>query len=222
MRLERGHQIRERTIPVLIGHSSGGGLAQYMLDKGLIRTSALVLCASVPGYGSMGVYWKWFKNDPWFLLRSYAHLMHPRSPLSSTPLVHRAFFPPAYPEKDVREFECWMPPWESMWWPLYMMRSFVSFPRIGQNITGWNRGCRICVVAGTQDKLMGVVLMEKLAGCFRTAVKKNVVNKKIEIPEDVEEGVKFVIVKGAGHHLQNNLFWEDSTRQLLEFLEALY
>lgn len=37
--------------PVVIGHSSGGGLAQYMLSEGLIETSGLVLCASVPGHG---------------------------------------------------------------------------------------------------------------------------------------------------------------------------
>lgn len=63
----------------------------------------------------MGVYWNWFKDDPWFLLRSYAHLMHPKSLLLSTPFVHRAFFFPAYLEADVPEFERWMPPWESMW-----------------------------------------------------------------------------------------------------------
>jgi pimeloyl-ACP methyl ester carboxylesterase len=169
----------------------------------------------------MGVYRNWFKNDPWFLVRSYAHLMHPRSPLSSTPLVHSAFFSQACPEENVREFERWMSPWESMLWPLYMMRSFVSFPRVVQNITGWNRGSRICVVAGTQDKLMGVVLIEKLADCLRAAVKENAADKKIDSPKDVEEGVKLVIVRDAGHHLQNDSVWGDGARQLLEFFEAL-
>ena len=39
-------------LPVLVGHSSGGGLAQYVLSEGLIRAEALVLCAAVPGYGA--------------------------------------------------------------------------------------------------------------------------------------------------------------------------
>lgn len=38
-------------LPVLIGHSSGGGLAQYVLSEGLVRTEALVLCAAIPGFG---------------------------------------------------------------------------------------------------------------------------------------------------------------------------
>ena len=103
-----------------------------------------------------------------------------------------------------------------------MVRSFLSFPRVVQNITGWNRGDRVCVVAGTEDKLMGVALMEKLSGCFREAVKEHAADKKIDIPEDVEEGVRFITIKGAGHHLQNDLVWEEGARQVLGFLEALY
>ena len=38
-------------MPVLIGHSSGGGLAQYVLSEGLVQTEALVLCAAIPGFG---------------------------------------------------------------------------------------------------------------------------------------------------------------------------
>lgn len=38
-------------LPVLVGHSSGGGLAQYVLSEGLVRTEALVLCAAIPGFG---------------------------------------------------------------------------------------------------------------------------------------------------------------------------
>ena len=38
-------------LPVLVGHSSGGGLAQYVLSEGYIRTEALVLCGAIPGTG---------------------------------------------------------------------------------------------------------------------------------------------------------------------------
>lgn len=41
----------EETLPIIIGHSSGGGLAQYMLSEGLLKAKALVLCAAVPGQG---------------------------------------------------------------------------------------------------------------------------------------------------------------------------
>lgn len=43
---------REGREPVLVGHSSGGGLAQYALGKGLIKVDALALIASVPCFGS--------------------------------------------------------------------------------------------------------------------------------------------------------------------------
>ena len=38
-------------MPVLIGHSSGGGLAQYVLSEGVVQAEALVLCAAIPGFG---------------------------------------------------------------------------------------------------------------------------------------------------------------------------
>lgn len=38
-------------MPVLIGHSSGGGLAQYVLSEGIVQAEALVLCAAIPGFG---------------------------------------------------------------------------------------------------------------------------------------------------------------------------
>lgn len=37
---------------VLVGHSSGGGLAQFVLSEKEVRVRALVLLAPVPGFGS--------------------------------------------------------------------------------------------------------------------------------------------------------------------------
>lgn len=37
---------------VLVGHSSGGGLSQYILSEGRARVRGLVLAAAVPGFGS--------------------------------------------------------------------------------------------------------------------------------------------------------------------------
>ena len=57
LRLEERKGRTERFLPVFIAHSSGGGIAQYVLSECLVRTSALVLCAAIPGFGSSGVYW---------------------------------------------------------------------------------------------------------------------------------------------------------------------
>ena len=37
---------------VLVGHSSGGGLSQFILSEGEVRVRGLVLAAAVPGFGS--------------------------------------------------------------------------------------------------------------------------------------------------------------------------
>ncbi|KAL8882271.1 MAG: hypothetical protein Q9198_000702 [Flavoplaca austrocitrina] len=149
-------------LPVLVGHSSGGGLAQYVLSEGLVRVEALVLCGAVPGFGALGVYWNWAKLDPWFLIRSYLHLMHPRSPLSSIDLVQQAFFSPQFPRAKVEQWQRWMPNWESMLWPLGMMRPFVSFQRILQNVAGAGKvEVPICIMAGGDDKLVDAKKSEK-------------------------------------------------------------
>lgn len=45
-------QRREDQDVVLVGHSSGGGLAQLILSKGLAVAQALVLVAAIPNFGS--------------------------------------------------------------------------------------------------------------------------------------------------------------------------
>jgi pimeloyl-ACP methyl ester carboxylesterase len=37
---------------VLVGHSSGGGLSQFILSEGDVKVKGLVLVAAVPGFGS--------------------------------------------------------------------------------------------------------------------------------------------------------------------------
>lgn len=43
---------KEKTEVVLVGHSSGGGLSQIILDAGDVNVAGLVLAASIPCYGS--------------------------------------------------------------------------------------------------------------------------------------------------------------------------
>ena len=37
---------------VLVGHSSGGGLSQLILSKGLAKAQGLALVAAIPNFGS--------------------------------------------------------------------------------------------------------------------------------------------------------------------------
>ncbi|KAL8795565.1 MAG: hypothetical protein Q9195_001986 [Heterodermia aff. obscurata] len=136
-------------LPVLIGHSSGGGLAQYVLSEGIVQAEALVLCAAIPGFGG--------------------------------------------------------------------------------------RGARVCIIAGSEDKLVGVQIPRRLAQVFRDTIKESTEGKKIDqsvigiedgkelhingISIDTSFGVRFIAIEGAAHHFQNDVHQEAGARQLLSFLE---
>ena len=46
---------REGKEPIVVAHSSGGGLAQYVLSKSLVKARALVLVGAVPHFGNVHV-----------------------------------------------------------------------------------------------------------------------------------------------------------------------
>ena len=177
--------------------------------------------------------------DPWFVFRVYLHLMHSRSPLSSPALVQQAFFSPEFPRSKVEDWQRWMPEWESLRWPLGMMRQFVSFQRILGNIVGLSRqGAHICIIAGSADKLVGSQIPERLAKTFRDAIRTLADGKKVDRTEDDFNdekvtsvdgvrstsilGVRFVDMEGAPHHFQNDIRQETGARQLLSFIDELH
>lgn len=184
----------------------------------------------------LGVYWNWANLDPYFGIRMYLRdFGHPRSPLSSTTLVHRAFFSPAFPVARVKEFETHMPAFESILWPLGMMFPFVNTRNVLKNLLGWSTASkeRVLVLAGSEDALMGVKLMLRMAKHYRKAFtvlvrQKHLRADLVEAETEIEDkdgssgrGVRFGVVDGAGHHMQNDLQWEDSAQQLLSFVEQL-
>jgi pimeloyl-ACP methyl ester carboxylesterase len=224
----------------LVGHSSGGGLVQCVLDKGMCRAAGMVLVAAVPNFGSKGVYWNWFKTDPWFIFRSLVHLQHPRSPLSSTSLVQRAFFGHEFERQKVVEFEKWMPAYESLRWPIEMLKSgWIDASKVVANLKGWGDGdeaSKIMIMAGDEDKLMGVQLMEDMARDYRWEVQTLAEKKKLDVvtgqdhgttepvkgtEENSEAGVIMVVVKGAGHHIQNDVQAERAVEVFRRFLEGV-
>ena len=113
---------REGTAPVLVTHSAGGATAQYILNNGMAKTTALALTGSVPHYGFMRVLWNWLTRiDWWLFLRGFFMLQHPKAAFCTTMLVRNAFFGPDYPDEKVKEFEKWMAPCESLQWPAGLM-----------------------------------------------------------------------------------------------------
>ena len=153
----------------MVGHSSGGGLSQHVVDSGKGEgVGKLVVLAGIPSFGGWRVYWNWLKLDPWFPIRVLWDLYHPRSPLSSTRLVHRAFFAPDYPIDKVRKFEAEMSYSESMSWPSGMMFPFVNRSRLLSNLVSnsSNQHAVLLTIGGAQDKLVSVPIMRRLANLY--------------------------------------------------------
>ncbi|RDB20930.1 hypothetical protein Hypma_011950 [Hypsizygus marmoreus] len=189
--------------------------------------------APFPSFGGLGVYWNWALLNPLLSLHMYFRdFGHTRSPLSSTTLVHRAFFCFEFPTSGVQEFEPNMPEYESLLWPLGMMFPFVNVRNVLRNIVGWAAPLktRLFVVSGSKDTLMGVVLMRRMTEQYRQAfvalIRRKVLQVGLSIADvDDKDGsaaaVGFTVIEGAGHHIQNDLQWEDAASQILAFFEQL-
>jgi pimeloyl-ACP methyl ester carboxylesterase len=174
----------------------------------------------------------WLRMDPWMMIRMmFRHFGHPMSPLSSTRLVKQAFFCEAFPMSKAAEFERFMPRMESFAWPMRQNFSFGTFRNILQRIVGWGMGQRVLVLAGEKDRLVTQNVTEREAREARQAFVELVDADKIEAKKDqaVEDqisgskgyGVSYYVVKGAGHHLQNDLQWEEGAQRLREFYDQL-
>ncbi|KAF4564538.1 hypothetical protein EYR40_010704 [Pleurotus pulmonarius] len=219
---------KEKAEVVLVGHSSGGGLSQIILDAGDVSVAGLVLAASIPCYGSLGVYMNWWKMDPWFSLRMWGHFLHPNSPLSSTGLVKRAFFCDAKPDSEVDAFAQKMSYYESFLWPLGMMLGrLVDVRNVVKRISGWeSRGCSLMVLAAEKDRLMSIKQMKGAAEHYRGGLMDLIRTKKLDSvesgdPEGDVSGVRFRVVAGAGHHLQNDIQWHEGACEVVGFYEQL-
>lgn len=238
---------REGQDPVFVAHSSGGGLVQYALSRGLFQGRGLVLLGAVPHWGNVNVYVNWFRRiDPWFGLRALFHLYHPNSPLSTPRLVYNAFFGPEYPFHRVPEFMKWMSNYEAMFWPLGMAgrgrgienRTWLSPADVLKSLTQWQgTSQKVMVMIGTEDKIMGGT-QTRMVEEYRAATTHLVGQDSIEVDaakgnqislvrmcEGVKEQdfgrVRLAEVENAGHHTQNDVQWKAAAESLLRFVDQV-
>ncbi|KLU89409.1 hypothetical protein MAPG_08380 [Magnaporthiopsis poae ATCC 64411] len=191
---------------VLVGHSSGGGLSQYILQAPWLaklrppRICGLALLGAVPGFGSLGVYVNWWRVDPLFGIRMLLHGWHPNSALSHPALTKRVFFSDEVDDDYVLRFQARTSAYESFLWPLSMMRRFVDPARLLCRLWGWTSssdgsgsstrsGQRILIMSGEGDKLMTPPVMRHLAATYRAAFADQANAKKIEVGHDSAEVV---------------------------------
>lgn len=240
-------RLREGQDPILVAHSSGGGLSQYILSKGQAKARAIALIGSVPHWGNVSVYFNWFRRiDPWFCVRNILHLYHPNSPLSSPRLVHNAFFGPRYPISRVPEFMKWMSNYEAMWWPFGMAgrgwgiehRTWLDTKDIVSNIVDWsNFSDKVMVMIGTEDKMMrgtegrmveeyreGIEKMRQ-DGTIEIDPSPNQTPDNVQVDDIISEarhgGVRLVKVQDAGHHTQNDVQWREAAEALRSFADQV-
>lgn len=207
------HEREAGAEPVLIAHSAGGALTQYVLLNRMATARGLCLVGSIPHFGGYDAYWNWAKLDPWFFLRSVLSGGHPTSPLSHPALVHKAFFGPRYPSglddgwARVKEFMKWMAPYESMSWAMAMNGSlwrwlwgrneWLSVGSIISSIEGWQTSSdRVCVMVGSHDRLMNEAMARRqfkdyadAAQALRDEKERVVGDSLVEQPLDFVDGV---------------------------------
>jgi pimeloyl-ACP methyl ester carboxylesterase len=234
---------------VLVGHSAGGGLIQYAMDKAIVRAQALCLVDAMPHFGMLDAYWNWFKHDPLFPMRVYLHLGHPTSPLSSTRLVRSAFFGPKIGISRVVEFMQWMAPYESMGWPISQFGSFwkwllgrnewLDIDKIIKSINAPNQtsGERVLILVGDEDMMFREGMYFRQAEDYRRGFERLAQVKKIDTPSgptkselvqspcfrvsESSSSVALKVVLHAGHHLQNDVQRDVGAQALQELIAKL-
>lgn len=174
---------------------------------------------------------------PMALVQFPYRAFHPRYVLANTHQVQAAFFTVWTPASVVRALERILSPYESMLWPLQGLLRFVTGPDVLSSITGWAAGTagvrqRLLVLAAEHDVLCTPKLLLDAAKRYRSAFRDLVgkgglegVSEKDLRPETEQEenwdGVRYRVVKGLGHHLQNHVEWERGAEELLEWVEQL-
>jgi pimeloyl-ACP methyl ester carboxylesterase len=230
---------------IIAAHSAGGGLIQHALASGKLPLKSqlskigglkgLALIAVIPPFGALGIYWNWFLADPFIWVRTYLHFGHPRSPLSSTRAVRRAFFSSVLPASDVEKFETAMPKYESLIWPSQMC--FGRFVDVDE-ILARMRGKNVLIMAADGDRLMGVSGQRKMAREYANVMRAedmesaftNVHDVRIEAEGTVagekhESGMvgslQLNLVRGSGHHLMNDVKSKEAAEVFRKWAEGI-
>jgi len=155
--------------------------------------------------------------------------------------VHRLLFSPGYPSDKLEDFTRYLPESEAIIWVLGLILEFTDFRIVVQrSIVGLKGGApdgeRILILAGELDVMMDIQMMRRLTKRYRDAV-RHVMGENAQghvssdvgyeaereeaYTEDRGDGVRMVVVKGAGHHVQNDLQWEVGVQRVVVFLQQL-
>lgn len=144
------------------------------------------------------------------------------------------------PTEKVVEVEKTMPEYESMSWPLGMLRQFVNPFSVLRNLglaplgspTARREPGRILIVAGEKDRLVTLDLKERLKNWYTeaaitTLAKVRLANQGHGSGQDylggeVGELVSIKVAPGVGHHIMLDVRWKESAEMVLQWLQQRY
>jgi len=172
----------------------------------------------------------------------YYRFFHSKYLMVTTKQVHNAFFTSWTPTPVVESLQRLLSPYESMLWPMQGLFKFVTGPDVLSSITGWTIRSstpetqsdetsgvnqNLLVLAAEHDVLCTPPILRDAADRYRAAFAQMVELGKIDgvktrdLKGDEEGGVRFRVVKGVGHHMQNHVEWERGAEEILEWAEQL-
>lgn len=221
-------QRRQRPPPVLIGHSLGGGVLQWMLSSGAIgrhheqiptEISGLVLLGSMPLSGSgREVLSNWERAEASRGALRRPFMLSERCLVRTRTQARAAFFSDETADEVV---ETWLRTCKtkhesalagmSVLWPfgeagkVLGSLSGIAGPR------GRGYGRKVLCVAGSVDKLVPPAMVLSNAYAYAEAVK--------EAGEGLET-CRMWTVHGSGHHLMMDAHWQECADGILRWLEG--
>jgi len=89
-----------------------------------------------------------------------------------------------------------IPTYESLSWPSSMISRFVDVPRVLEVVGGARN---VLLIAGGEDRLMEPPIVRRAAK---------------------EYGAAYEEVKGSGHHVMLDMFWEDAVNKIVQYVST--
>ncbi|KAH8178462.1 alpha/beta hydrolase family protein [Sarocladium implicatum] len=202
-------------LPVLCGHSFGGGYLQYVLSQetknaaqGSKLASGLVLLGSAPIWGGakqIMANWEQVETHG----KGYAYPWSPRSQLETPTQVREAFFTP---ETDEEAIEYWLKTCRTEKEGLRTgIAAFWPFGEVADVLTaiqgfGDAQGLRkVHMVGAANDALVTVDIVQENF-------------KKYRVGLESESTVTQTIIPNSGHHLMMDTKWESCAEDILQWL----
>ncbi|KAK8036186.1 hypothetical protein PG993_008800 [Apiospora rasikravindrae] len=212
---------RRRPPPVLVGHSLGGGVLQWMLSSGAIgrhhqqatEISGLILLGSMPLSGSgREVLSNWERAEASRGALHRPFILSERCLVRTRTQARAAFFSD---ETEDAVVDTWLrtckTKHESAMAGMSVLWPFGEAGKVLGSLSGLGARKVLCV-AGSVDRLVPPAMVLSNAYAYAAAVK--------DAREDSVETCRMWTVRGSGHHLMMDAHWQECADGILRWLSG--